>query len=489
MPKKCKNCGTAVEDTTRICPSCSNLAFEQTAKFELSSEQLQELAKVVSENLTKKPRVLWGVTWRVGLLVFALLGIPGAITGWNIWSSFDDFKNTTTKNIETQFRLLNQSSSNQIVKAYSDITNDVAVKFEIFAQEANTQIASAYSSVTNQIADQFQEPRVQQTVESVAKGEAKIIFENEVRPVVEEFHANVEGKLKAIENGEDFLELANKARAHDYQAYLSLRDLSTQTDAVGNSSSRVTAEIDRAMEEERAGFTHMSLSESVGANHYSGPFTSDEIARDLNSANSSSGREGIVNAVRDLHQPLFLGKLIEWFTNETDLMVADREALAISEITKEDFHPRDLDQVKLWWNTNKIAYTNWPYAEFNQGLIEFSYTDFSDAAKLFEQVLKLDSVADMSRALAIACYWETGETNKAMTSAKQFNNSSGRWAQWAAAKAQLETGDITNATIQLANIYTNYPTMIARGFVQEGFPVWRKVDWQLFKGKTVQANQ
>jgi hypothetical protein len=143
MPKKCKNCGTAVEDAVRICPNCDNFVFEQTAKFELSSGQFQELAKAVSENLTKKPIVLWGVTWRVGLLIFALLGIPGAITGWNIWSSFDDFRNTTTNNIETKFQLLNQNSSNQIAKAYSEITNDVAVKFQIFAQEANTQIASA----------------------------------------------------------------------------------------------------------------------------------------------------------------------------------------------------------------------------------------------------------------------------------------------------------------------------------------------------------
>jgi len=122
----------------------------------------------------------------------------------------------TTKNIETKFQLFNQISSNQIVRAHSDITNDVAVKFQIFAQEASNQIASAYSAVTNQIADQFQEPKVRQTVENVARGEAKTILENEVRPVVEEFHTNVEGKFKAIESGEDFLELATKARAHNY---------------------------------------------------------------------------------------------------------------------------------------------------------------------------------------------------------------------------------------------------------------------------------
>jgi hypothetical protein len=77
---------------------------------------------------------------------------------------------------------------------------------------------------------------------------------------------------------------------------------------------------------------------------------------------------------------------------------------------------------------------------------------------------------------------------QAGASAKQFNNPSGRWAQWAAVKSELETGNITNATLQLVNVYTNYPTMLARGFVREGFPIWRKVDWQLFNEKTAQAN-
>jgi uncharacterized membrane protein YvbJ len=92
MPKKCKNCGTAVEDTVKICPSCDNLAFEQTAKSELSGEQLQELAKSVSENLSKRPRLFWGVSWRVIIGLSTILGIIGIITGWSIWSSFDSFQ-------------------------------------------------------------------------------------------------------------------------------------------------------------------------------------------------------------------------------------------------------------------------------------------------------------------------------------------------------------------------------------------------------------
>ena len=202
---------------------------------------------------------------------------------------------------------------------------------------------------------------------------------------------------------------------------------------------------------------------------------------------SSSGREGLVNMIRDLHQPLFLTGLIQLFTNETDLMAADRETLAISDLTKEDFHPRDLERIKSWWEIHQSEYTNWPYSELNQGLVKLLVMQTSEAAKSFEEVLKLDPAADMSRAFAITCYWETGETNKALTLAKEFKDTSGRWVRLASAKAELETGNVTNATLQLANLYTNYPTMLAKRFIQEGFPVWRKVNWELFKQSTGQT--
>jgi predicted nucleic acid-binding Zn-ribbon protein len=187
MAKKCKNCGAVFEDTVKICSNCNNLGFEEIARVELSQDQIQEVAKAVAENLSKRPRVLWGVTWRVILGVFVILGIPGAITGWNIRSSLHGFEQSTTAKIESDFKILNQNSSNQIVKAYSDITNDVAAKFELFTQEASNKIASAYTSVTNQIADEFQTPKIKQTVETVARGEAKSILEGEVQPAVKSF--------------------------------------------------------------------------------------------------------------------------------------------------------------------------------------------------------------------------------------------------------------------------------------------------------------
>jgi hypothetical protein len=109
---------------------------------------------------------------------------------------------------------------------------------------------------------------------------------------------------------------------------------------------------------------------------------------------------------------------------------------------------------------------------------EFNATRYQQAAETFEEVLKLDSTADMSRAYAIACYWEMGQTNRARTLAKDFKNPSSRWAQWASAKADLEAGNISNATIRFFTITTNFPGMPQQP--NQYYHVYRNIDWQLF---------
>lgn len=187
MAKKCKHCSTVVEDAVSMCPNCQNLGFTEIAKVELSHEQFQELEKGVSEKLSKSSRLAWRLTWRVALVIFTILGIPGVYVGWSIWSSMQGFEKTTTTDIQTRFALLSKSSSNQITDAHSAISNDVVTKFDMYGQEASRQLAVAYASVTNQIAEEFQTPRIKQTVETVAKGEAKSILEAEVQPAVKSF--------------------------------------------------------------------------------------------------------------------------------------------------------------------------------------------------------------------------------------------------------------------------------------------------------------
>jgi hypothetical protein len=471
MAKKCKNCGAVVEDAAKICANCSNLGFEEIARVELSQDQIQEIAKTVAENLSKKPRVLWGVTWRVILGVFVILGIPGAITGWNIWSSLHGFEQSTTAKIESNFKILNQNSSNQIVKAYSDITNDVSAKFELFAQEASNKIVSAYSSVTNQIADEFQTPKIKQTVDMVARGEAKTILEEEVQPAVKSF------KEDAL-----FIRTVARAQAYDFRAYRRLLEIGTQTNEDAKLANQVVAEIDRALERNRSDILgKRSYIWFVGTNLYKGPFTSDELATDfpfLERDRTSLNREAFVNAILDLHQPLFLPALVEFFTNETDLAVGDRLTLAISDLAKKDFHPHDFEQIQTWWRSHENEYTNWPFSEYGHGFDEFSHGNFAVAANLFQQVLKLDPSADMSRAFAIHSCLVIGETNKAAELAKEFKDPAARWAKWASAITELQTGSASNATVQFVNLTKNDPTMTI--LPKEGVLRWRKIDWQLF---------
>src|ERR1035438_5373637 len=155
MTKKCKHCGEVVETAVSICPKCQNFAFVEIPKVELSHEQFQELVKSATDKLQTSSSLAWRLTWRVALVIFAILGIPGAIVGWSIWSSMQNFERTTTADIQTHFTVLSTTLSNQIVEAHLVISSNVAARFEIYELEASNQLASAYASVTNQIAEEI----------------------------------------------------------------------------------------------------------------------------------------------------------------------------------------------------------------------------------------------------------------------------------------------------------------------------------------------
>src|SRR5665213_784286 len=381
MTKKCKHCGEVVETDVSICPKCQNFAFVDNPKVELSHEQFQELVKSATDKLQTSSSLAWRLTWRVALVIFAILGIPGAIVGWSIWDSMEGFEQSTTTNIQTQFALFSKISSNQIAEAHSAISNDVVAKFEIYGREASNKLASAYASVTNQIANEFQAPRIKQTVEAVAKGDAKDILEAEVQPAVKNF------KDDAL-----FIRTIARAQGYDFKAYQSLLAIGNGTNDNAQIANQVIVEIDRSLDRDRSDFspkrTYMVY---LGTNFYTGPFTSDELAMSFSNIaknRTSFNREGFVNTVSDMRQPLFLPSLIEFFTNETDLGVADRLTIAISALANEDFHPHDFERIQTWWLSHQNDYTNWPIVELNKGLHEFSSVHYSQAAEAFEQVLK-----------------------------------------------------------------------------------------------------
>ena len=177
--------------------------------------------------------------------------------------------------------------------------------------------------------------------------------------------------------------------------------------------------------------------------------------------------------------------MVEFFTNETDLAVADRLTLAISDLAKDDFHPRDFERIATWWQDHRDSYTNWPFAEFDHGYNTLNQDKYSEAVTSFEEVLKRDPSADMSRALVIGGYLQMGETNNAAQLAKAFKEPTARWAQWANALKDLQTGNASNATVRFVDLTKKHPTMLA--LPREDSPFWKKIDWQLFN-KVIRTN-
>lgn len=72
-----------------------------------------------------------------------------------------------------------------------------------------------------------------------------------------------------------------------------------------------------------------------------------------------------------------------------------------------------------------------------------------------------------------------GETNKMAELANQFKQPDARWAQWASAFAELQNGNVSNATVRFADLTKKQPTM-ALFLPVENYSAWNKLDWQLF---------
>jgi hypothetical protein len=447
MKKSCPACGQPLSDETKqFCSRCE--ALELCAK-KLSQADLEQLSHIVSKKMKADWKFKAQIAGAVILGVLAVIGVIDVMLGFNL-------RENMAKRFENQESQAKLRIDDHLAKLDYDVKSALA--------QVDLQMRS-------NIVRNFEAPVIQAIIQDVAKAESKGILENEVRPAVDSFRAD------AL-----FARIVARAQAYDFKAYLRLLEIAKQTNENAQLANQVVADIGRSLEKDRYGAAPTRLfMMASGTNFYRGPFTSDEVAMRFSLVTRdrwSSNREGFVNTVREFKQPLFLTSLIEMLTNETDLVVADRLTSAISDIAKEDFHPHDFERLMTWWKDRQAFYTTWPLATLERGFWEFSTLRYAQAAEAFEQVLKLDSGADMSRAYAIFCYWETGESNRAVTLAKEFKNTSARWAQWAAAKAELEAGSISNATVLFASIMTNVAKMDR--LPARGSHVLRNIDWNLF---------
>ncbi|HEU5123329.1 MAG TPA: hypothetical protein VFW05_04610 [Verrucomicrobiae bacterium] len=421
----------------------------------LSKEEIAALASAIFKD------------WRIKLLLKAfpivvLVGVAAAALFLN-WSAAKRLKVATAE--------IERTSTNEIARALSVATNQLAYQFRIFAYNASNQVIDAYSAVTNQIAEEFQTPRIKQTVESVAKGEAKTILEGEVQPAVISF------KKDAL-----FMRTIARAQGYDFRAYQTLLDIEKGTNEDARTANQILNELDKSLSRDRSVFSSRRTFAVVsGTNFYSGPFTSDELAPEFQTISkdqTSFNREGFVNTASDLKQPLFMPFFIDLFTNETDLGVADRLAIAISELAKEDFHPRDFKRVQTWWTAHHNEYTNWPVSDLITARNHFYRSNSREALNSLQKILDIDPSADNSRAFAIACNSKIGDTNSAMELFRGFKQPEARWAQWATAFVELQNGNVSNATVKFADLTKKHPTLIA--LPKRRYGVWSKIDWNLY---------
>jgi gas vesicle protein len=459
MRKVCPICRREQQDEKIIvCEICKEpfISLESGLRL-LTKEQITELASAI----LRDSRVRFITRWVFPLLT--LCGVCLAVLFLNSQAS---------KRLRAATDTIERTTTNEIAKAYTNAMNQLAAQFQMFAKDASNQVSSAYSSVTNQIAAEFQTPRIKQTVEAVAKNQAKEILETHVQPEVDRFRSDA-----------DFLRIATRAHAYDFKAYQQLLTLKAQTNENAYFAKQVVAEIDRSLEKDR-GLSQLQprrFAETSIGYSFAGPFSPDELATRFSAIEhdpTPQNREGFINTIDELNQPLFLPRLFSFFTNEHDLLVADRVSLAISHLSNQDFHPRDLERMRQWWESHHIEYTNWPVSELGYAMEEFGMSHYREAADAVARVLQVDSAADMSRAFAIVCNWELGETNKARALANGFKVADGRWAKWAAVKAELCSGNISNAIVRLAFIATNFPTFFYPP--SRAWPALRAIDWELF---------
>src|ERR1700690_894839 len=205
MNRKCQHCSQLIaDDNAGICPKCGTLiTTDPISPVALSLEQENKLIETVALKLTEHKKIKKQINKAVFLWIFAGLGILGTIFGFSIWGTLNwVIHSTNVRLVQTDLLISNK-------------------------------IAMANQEMTNKIVNEFQTPRIKQTVESVAKSEAKQILETNVQPEVDRFRKDAE-----------FLRVTTRARAYDFKAYQQLLDLAEQTNDNAYFSKQVLAEID-----------------------------------------------------------------------------------------------------------------------------------------------------------------------------------------------------------------------------------------------------
>lgn len=288
--------------------------------------------------------------------------------------------------------------------------------------------------------------------------------------------AKAEASADRLREEQKVIASLNRAEAFDKEAFFQLQELASSTNAIAPLAQAMLNKLQRTLVLDRGNTTFLSPREVKGDKDYSGPFCNDELAIRL----LSSIPDSAINIIGTEKRMVFVPKLVEIAHTSKDLWTINRVSNALKNMVGVDFYPWDLGPLDAWWSKHQTGFTNWPFTVYMDGMNTFSSGNYAEALKLYEQLLSVDSSADQSRALAIACAIEIGDTNRVQRLNKNYSQKDGRWQQWAKCKILLSTDSTQKATEELAKLARTFPTFSDSAFMQEGNHVLRGIDWPLF---------
>lgn len=398
-----------------------------------------------------------------------------------VWLSLGILDYVTGRKVQTVIDDIQASVSNNLQQAHSIMTSNIAQRFRtpeiqtlmeaVVSKEASTRIDSTADRVIDQKLTALVRPQIDQinTALSTAKTETLTLGQD---------LDALRQTLSIVSDEQRFLLLANSARLYSLRSFLELETLSQTTNVFAKDAGQIVWALRRDMEIDRQSLTEYVPIEQLGEEYeYRGPFTSEELAYRLK---VPVAVESAANAIRKENLKCFIPQLVDLAKREENLWVQNRITHTISVLSGEKFYPWTVNRLSNWWEKSSSQYTNWPYATFEKGLGHLDATQYKDALREFGVIVASDGYADKSRALALACAIEIGDTNGVAVFSTGWKYPEGRWARWAKARLNISTGDVAQVTKQFAELAAECRTFPDAAVMNPGNPLLRQVDWSLY---------
>lgn len=304
------------------------------------------------------------------------------------------------------------------------------------------------------VTEHMNKPELHEVAKEVVRENADTFVTEKLQPTLEAValvRSNIhdaEATLSRLQEDQRLLSTAMRAEAFDRPALLDLQSLSKGTNLSSRTAFASLRRVRRTLDDIKVNVTQPGPipKVDVGTNCFLGPFCSEDI---VNFLDNPATAEGAVNYISQQRWMLFVPALVELAHSSDDLTLVNRISMAIENLAGIKFDAWDLKPLDAWWSAHESHYTNWPFADYREGIKAFRSRDFTNALRSFERVISIDPGADQSRAFAVASAAESLDLKKASNLMTGFVLTDHRLERWAKAKLLLASGDATAAVKEL----------------------------------------